>query len=118
MTLKSFVTVKQTCVIFVSALKLLLKDVIALCPTDAVLKKLISGSALQSYCFLSTLLVMMGLLKVQNCWKGLTLSKHTAHKWLAEATRGPCSYLALTYVLCDVITHWQHVFISFEQRLC
>lgn len=30
---------------------------------DAVLKKLLSGSTLQSYCFLSTLLVMMGLLK-------------------------------------------------------
>uniref|UniRef100_A0A668TVA3 Ran GTPase-activating protein 1 n=2 Tax=Oreochromis aureus TaxID=47969 RepID=A0A668TVA3_OREAU len=30
---------------------------------DAMLKKLLSGSTLQSYCFLSTLLVMMGLLK-------------------------------------------------------
>ncbi|KAM4715076.1 ran GTPase-activating protein 1b [Anableps anableps] len=30
---------------------------------DAVLKKVLSGSALQSYCFLTTLLVLMGVLK-------------------------------------------------------
>lgn len=43
---------------------------VSLCPaTDAVLKKLLSASSLQSYCFLSTLLVMMGLLKVHRCYK-------------------------------------------------
>lgn len=43
---------------------------VSLCPTtDAVLKKLLSASAFQSYCFLSTLLVRMGLLKVQHCYK-------------------------------------------------
>uniref|UniRef100_A0AAX7UDC7 Ran GTPase-activating protein 1 n=1 Tax=Astatotilapia calliptera TaxID=8154 RepID=A0AAX7UDC7_ASTCA len=36
---------------------------VSLRSTDAMLKKLLSGSTLQSYCFLSTLLVMMGLLK-------------------------------------------------------
>lgn len=41
---------------------------LSLCPTvDAMLNKLLSASALQSYCFLSTLLVMIGLLKVQHC---------------------------------------------------
>ncbi|XP_069578330.1 ran GTPase-activating protein 1b [Brachyistius frenatus] len=36
---------------------------------DAVLKKLLSGPALQSYCFLSTLLIMMGLLKGEGKMK-------------------------------------------------
>ncbi|XP_070782955.1 ran GTPase-activating protein 1b [Enoplosus armatus] len=40
---------------------------------DAVLKKLLSGSALQSYCFLSTLLVMMGLLKGEGKMKKVSL---------------------------------------------
>lgn len=35
--------------------------------TDGVLKKLLSAPALQSYGFLATLLVMMGLLKVHGC---------------------------------------------------
>uniref|UniRef100_A0A4W6G0H9 Ran GTPase activating protein 1b n=1 Tax=Lates calcarifer TaxID=8187 RepID=A0A4W6G0H9_LATCA len=38
-----------------------------------VLKKLLSGSALQSYCFLSTLLVMMGLLKGEGKMKKVSL---------------------------------------------
>ncbi|XP_039990283.1 ran GTPase-activating protein 1b [Xiphias gladius] len=41
--------------------------------TDDVLKKLLSGSALQSYCFLSTLLVMMGLLKGEGKMKKVSL---------------------------------------------
>lgn len=41
--------------------------------TDAVLKKLLSSSALQSYCFLSTLLVMMGLLKGEGKVKKVSL---------------------------------------------
>lgn len=40
---------------------------------DAVLKKLLSASALQSYCFLSTLLVMMGLLKGEGKMKKVSL---------------------------------------------
>uniref|UniRef100_UPI0037E85CA3 ran GTPase-activating protein 1b n=1 Tax=Semicossyphus pulcher TaxID=241346 RepID=UPI0037E85CA3 len=40
---------------------------------DAVLKKLLSGSDLQSYCFLSTLLVMMGLLKGEGKMKKVSL---------------------------------------------
>ncbi|XP_044034925.1 ran GTPase-activating protein 1b isoform X2 [Siniperca chuatsi] len=40
---------------------------------DAVLQKLLSGSALQSYCFLSTLLVMMGLLKGEGKVKKVSL---------------------------------------------
>ncbi|XP_041829848.1 ran GTPase-activating protein 1b [Melanotaenia boesemani] len=40
---------------------------------DAVLKKLLSGSALQSYCFLSALLVMMGLLKGEGKVKKVSL---------------------------------------------
>ncbi|XP_059180637.1 ran GTPase-activating protein 1b [Centropristis striata] len=40
---------------------------------DAVLKKLLSGSALQSSCFLSTLLVMMGLLKGEGKMKKVPL---------------------------------------------
>uniref|UniRef100_A0A3Q1BTG6 Ran-GTPase activating protein 1 C-terminal domain-containing protein n=1 Tax=Amphiprion ocellaris TaxID=80972 RepID=A0A3Q1BTG6_AMPOC len=40
---------------------------------DAVLKKLLSGSALQSYCFLSTLMVMMGLLKGEGKMKKVLL---------------------------------------------
>ncbi|XP_038592010.1 ran GTPase-activating protein 1b [Micropterus salmoides] len=40
---------------------------------DAVLKKLLSGSALQSYCFLSTLLVLMGLLKGEGKMKKVPL---------------------------------------------
>ncbi|XP_076615257.1 ran GTPase-activating protein 1b [Chaetodon auriga] len=41
--------------------------------TDAVLKKLLSASALHSYCFLSTLLVMMGLLKGEDKVKKVSL---------------------------------------------
>ncbi|GAA6219970.1 ran GTPase-activating protein 1-like [Lates japonicus] len=41
--------------------------------TGDVLKKLLSGSALQSYCFLSTLLVMMGLLKGEGKMKKVSL---------------------------------------------
>ncbi|XP_008299154.1 ran GTPase-activating protein 1-like isoform X1 [Stegastes partitus] len=40
---------------------------------DAVLKKLLSGSVLQSYCFLSTLLVLMGLLKGEGKMKKVLL---------------------------------------------
>ncbi|XP_070846553.1 ran GTPase-activating protein 1b [Chaetodon trifascialis] len=40
---------------------------------DAVLKKLLSASALHSYCFLSTLLVMMGLLKGEDKVKKVSL---------------------------------------------
>ncbi|XP_031153804.1 ran GTPase-activating protein 1b isoform X2 [Sander lucioperca] len=40
---------------------------------DAVLKKLLSGSALQSYCFLSTLLVTMGILKGEGKVKKVSL---------------------------------------------
>ncbi|XP_035515344.1 ran GTPase-activating protein 1b [Morone saxatilis] len=40
---------------------------------DAVLKKLLSASALQSHCFLSTLLVMMGLLKGEGKMKKVPL---------------------------------------------
>uniref|UniRef100_A0A3Q1GED4 Ran GTPase activating protein 1b n=2 Tax=Acanthochromis polyacanthus TaxID=80966 RepID=A0A3Q1GED4_9TELE len=40
---------------------------------DAVLKKLLSGSTFQSYCFLSTLLVMMGLLKGEGKMKKVLL---------------------------------------------
>ncbi|XP_028263319.1 ran GTPase-activating protein 1b [Parambassis ranga] len=40
---------------------------------DIVLKKLLSGSAFQSYCFLSTLLVMMGLLKGEGKMKKVLL---------------------------------------------
>ncbi|XP_029311348.1 ran GTPase-activating protein 1b [Cottoperca gobio] len=40
---------------------------------DAVLKKLLSGSDLQSYCFFSTLLVMMGLLKGEGKMKKVSL---------------------------------------------
>ncbi|KAK1882057.1 Ran GTPase-activating protein 1 [Dissostichus eleginoides] len=40
---------------------------------DAVLKKLLSGSDLSSYCFLSTLLVMMGLLKGEGKVKKVPL---------------------------------------------
>ncbi|XP_042364366.1 ran GTPase-activating protein 1b [Plectropomus leopardus] len=40
---------------------------------DAVMKKLLSGSALQSHCFLSTLLVMMGLLKGEGKVKKVPL---------------------------------------------
>ncbi|XP_047465970.1 ran GTPase-activating protein 1b [Mugil cephalus] len=40
---------------------------------DLVLKKLVSGSVLQSYCFLSTLLVMMGLLKGEGKVKKVSL---------------------------------------------
>ncbi|KAI4820082.1 hypothetical protein KUCAC02_028074 [Chaenocephalus aceratus] len=40
---------------------------------DAVLKKLLSGSELSSYCFLSTLLVMMGLLKGEGKVKKVPL---------------------------------------------
>lgn len=40
---------------------------------DAVLKKLLSGSTFQSYCFLSTLLVMMGLLKGEGKMKKVSL---------------------------------------------
>ncbi|KAL6094459.1 rangap1 [Pungitius sinensis] len=40
---------------------------------DAVLKKLLSGSALQSFCFLSSLLVMMGLLKGEGRVKKVSL---------------------------------------------
>uniref|UniRef100_A0A3Q4AK17 Ran GTPase-activating protein 1 n=1 Tax=Mola mola TaxID=94237 RepID=A0A3Q4AK17_MOLML len=49
---------------------------------DAMLKKLLSASVLQSYCFLSTLLVMMGLLKVLHitATSGLTL-KATKSLW-------------------------------------
>ncbi|KAG8009004.1 Ran GTPase-activating protein 1 [Nibea albiflora] len=41
--------------------------------TDAVLNKLLSASALQSYCFLSTLLVMIGLLKGEKKAKKVSL---------------------------------------------
>ncbi|XP_019902089.2 ran GTPase-activating protein 1b isoform X2 [Esox lucius] len=37
---------------------------------DALLKKAFSGSSLQTYSFLSTLLVMLGLLKVGTQWRG------------------------------------------------
>ncbi|XP_075949346.1 ran GTPase-activating protein 1b [Anarhichas minor] len=40
---------------------------------DAVLRKLLSGSAFQSYCFLSSLLVMMGLLKGEGKMKKVSL---------------------------------------------
>lgn len=40
---------------------------------DGLLKKLLSASALQSYCFLSTLLVMMGLLKGEDKMKKVSL---------------------------------------------
>ncbi|XP_026207992.1 ran GTPase-activating protein 1-like [Anabas testudineus] len=40
---------------------------------DAVLKKLLSGTTLQSYCFLSTLLVKMGLLKGEGKMKKVPL---------------------------------------------
>lgn len=40
---------------------------------DALLKKLLSSSALQSYCFLSTLLVMMGLFKGEGKMKKVSL---------------------------------------------
>ncbi|KAF7654005.1 hypothetical protein LDENG_00075930 [Lucifuga dentata] len=40
---------------------------------DAVLQKLLSGSTFQSYCFLSTLLVMMGLLKGEGKIKKASL---------------------------------------------
>ncbi|XP_054454845.1 ran GTPase-activating protein 1b [Anoplopoma fimbria] len=40
---------------------------------DAVMKKLLSGSAFQSYCFLSSLLVMMGLLKGEGKRKKVSL---------------------------------------------
>lgn len=40
---------------------------------DAVLNKCLSGSALQSFCFLSTLLVMMGLLKGEEKMKKVLL---------------------------------------------
>ncbi|XP_060884053.1 ran GTPase-activating protein 1b [Labrus mixtus] len=40
---------------------------------DAVLKKILSGSDLHSYCFLSTLLVMMGLLKGEGKMKKVSL---------------------------------------------
>uniref|UniRef100_A0A8C3AX70 Ran GTPase-activating protein 1 n=1 Tax=Cyclopterus lumpus TaxID=8103 RepID=A0A8C3AX70_CYCLU len=40
---------------------------------DAVLKKLLSGSVFQSYCFLSSLLVMMGLLKGEGKMKKVSL---------------------------------------------
>lgn len=40
---------------------------------DAVMKKCLSGSSLQSYCFLSTLLVMMGLLKGEDKMKKVLL---------------------------------------------
>ncbi|KAM6897514.1 ran GTPase-activating protein 1b [Xenentodon cancila] len=40
---------------------------------DAVLSKLLSGSVLHSYCFLSTLLVMMGLLKGEGNMKKVSL---------------------------------------------
>ncbi|TKS90100.1 Ran GTPase-activating protein 1 [Collichthys lucidus] len=40
---------------------------------DAVLNKLLSASALQSYCFLSTLLVMIGLLKGEKKMKKVSL---------------------------------------------
>ncbi|XP_068439361.1 ran GTPase-activating protein 1b [Clinocottus analis] len=40
---------------------------------DAMLKKLLSGSAFQSYCFLSSLLVMMGLLKGEGKRKKVSL---------------------------------------------
>ncbi|XP_074477088.1 ran GTPase-activating protein 1b [Sebastes fasciatus] len=40
---------------------------------DAVLKKLLCGSAFQSYCFLSTLLVMIGLLKGEGKMKKVSL---------------------------------------------
>ena len=60
--------------IFILALRvgsaILVDCPVSLCPTtDAVLKKLLSASAFQSYCFLSTLLVQMRLLKVQCCYK-------------------------------------------------
>lgn len=41
--------------------------------TDAMLKKLLSGTTLQSYCFLSTLLVKMGLLKGEGKMKKVSL---------------------------------------------
>ncbi|XP_049419762.1 ran GTPase-activating protein 1b [Epinephelus fuscoguttatus] len=41
--------------------------------TDVLLKKLLSASAFQSYCFLSTLLVMMGLLKGEVKMKKVSL---------------------------------------------
>uniref|UniRef100_A0A3Q3L739 Ran GTPase-activating protein 1 n=1 Tax=Mastacembelus armatus TaxID=205130 RepID=A0A3Q3L739_9TELE len=41
--------------------------------TDGVLKKLLSGSVLQSYCFLSTLLVKMGLLKGEGKMKKVSV---------------------------------------------
>lgn len=41
--------------------------------TDALLKKLLCGSALPSYCFLSTLLVRMGLLKGEGKMKKVPL---------------------------------------------
>ncbi|KAK9530704.1 hypothetical protein VZT92_012192 [Zoarces viviparus] len=40
---------------------------------DAVLRKLLSGSTFQSYCFLSSLLVMMGLLKGEGKVKKVSL---------------------------------------------
>uniref|UniRef100_A0A671U178 Ran GTPase-activating protein 1 n=1 Tax=Sparus aurata TaxID=8175 RepID=A0A671U178_SPAAU len=47
---------------------------VSLCPTtDAVLKKLLSASTFQSYCFLSTLLVQMGLLKGEGKLKKVSL---------------------------------------------
>uniref|UniRef100_A0A3Q3KVH8 Ran GTPase-activating protein 1 n=1 Tax=Mastacembelus armatus TaxID=205130 RepID=A0A3Q3KVH8_9TELE len=41
--------------------------------SDGVLKKLLSGSVLQSYCFLSTLLVKMGLLKGEGKMKKVSV---------------------------------------------
>ncbi|KAK7939982.1 hypothetical protein WMY93_003308 [Mugilogobius chulae] len=48
---------------------------------DAVMKKCLSGSDLQSYCFLSTLLVMMGLLKGEGKVKKINLAPGQLLVW-------------------------------------
>ncbi|KAJ4940524.1 hypothetical protein JOQ06_026822, partial [Pogonophryne albipinna] len=52
---------------------------------DAVLKKLLSGSDLSSYCFLSMLLVMMGLLKGEGKVKKVPLVPETVKLWSPAA---------------------------------
>ncbi|KAI4807707.1 hypothetical protein KUCAC02_027498, partial [Chaenocephalus aceratus] len=69
---------------------------------DAVLKKLLSGSDLSSYCFLSTLLVMMGLLKGEGkvkkvplvpgqllCWSTLCSRSISRSTWPRCSTPSP-----------------------------
>ncbi|KAM8837841.1 ran GTPase-activating protein 1b isoform 2-T2 [Spinachia spinachia] len=52
---------------------------------DAVLKKLLSGSSFQAYCFLSSLLVMMGLLKGEGRVKKVSLVPGTVELWSPSA---------------------------------